>query len=75
MIFVGSHRRQVDRLVDAHRPAVGSDQLIAMADGLDRGALEEDAAVLGHAAAPLRVQPVAGRSNQTCTWLVPTEFS
>ena len=68
-------RRQVDRVVDAHRPSVGGDELVAVPDGLDRGTLEEDASVLGHAAAPLRVHPVSGRSNQTCTWLVPMEFS
>ncbi len=75
MIFVGSTGgRWIASSTPTDAP-VGGDQLVAVPDGLDRCTLEEDAAVLGHAAAPLRVHPVSGRSNHTCTWLVPMEFS
>ena len=42
MTFVGVDRRKVDRLVQRHRPAVGRDELVALAhDGRDR-AVEQD---------------------------------
>jgi hypothetical protein len=65
----------VDGVVEAHHPAVPRDELLAVAFRQDRGAVEEDPSELAHATCSCRVQPSAGRSNQTCTWLVPTEFS
>ena len=61
----------MDGLVGAHAAAVGGDQVVALADDLDLGAVQEDSAVLGHQ----EVHPFSGRSNQMCTWPVPTEFS
>ncbi len=67
MIFVGSTGGRWIGVLHSDHPAVGGDQLVPVADHLHRCALEEDPAVLRHAAAPLRVQPVSGRSNHTCT--------
>ena len=74
-------RGQVDRLVDADLAPIASDERVTGTAYLAGIAVEQDAAVFGHQAgafctlAPSRVQPLAGRSNHTCTWLVPIAFS
>ncbi|MCQ0013548.1 hypothetical protein [Actinomadura madurae] len=58
-------------LLGGHPAAVRGDEVVALADDLDVRAVQQDPAVFGHQA----VHPFSGRSNQTCTWPVPTEFS
>ena len=72
----GLGRGQVDRLVDADLATVTGHQGVALAAYLAGIAVEQDAAVLRHQAPTFcLVQPLAGRSNQTWTWLVPIAFS
>ena len=67
--------REVNGLIDSDTATVTGNEFIAMACREDRSALEKDSTELGHAAPFREVQPETGRSNHTCTWLVPIEFS
>src|SRR5581483_6111308 len=74
-------RRQMLRLGDLDPPPVARHQLIALALDFDRRTRKKDPPRLPHvypsysAALGLACQPSAGRSNQTWTCPVPTEFS
>ena len=71
----------MDGLIDGDLATVTGNQGIALAAYLAGIAVEQDAAVFGHyalafcALVAARVQPEAGRSNHTWTWLVPMAFS
>ncbi|WP_246278795.1 hypothetical protein [Phytohabitans rumicis] len=67
----GHHGRQMGGRFGEDAAAVAGDQFLAVADDVDDGPVEQDPAVFGHP----QLQPCGGRSNQTCTWPVPTAFS